>query len=336
MRSRIVAWALLIVLAALGSQAAAQQALPLRIALNVNVSNLPLMLAYEEGIYKKNGLDVVQFVRPSDADEMKQSGIVVNPEFIKEGGSLPLAQGNGFAIVYGRNTNANSPLDRVMIATIEQVVRYHIVAQPEITRVEQLKGKRLGVSSHSSASGFAALVVAQKMGWDPIRDIAIMANGAGMESLKDRRVDAVIASEFRYSALAANGYKSILTTDSWNVPTAGSGWVTTRKWLRDNRETASRFIRSLVEGTAIVKRSKEKTLRAMTKWWGITDTRKLDELYAAALLLPSKPYPSMEGFQKAFELHPSAETRRYKAEDLYDDSFLRELDKSGFIDALYK
>jgi ABC-type nitrate/sulfonate/bicarbonate transport system substrate-binding protein len=238
--------------------------------------------------------------------------------------------------VYGRNTNAGYPLDRVMIATIEQVVRYHIVAQPEITRMEQLKGKRLGVSSLSSASGFAALVVAQKMGWDPVRDIAIMANGAGMESLQERRVDAVIASEFRYAALAANGYRSIQSTDSWNVPTAGSGWVTTRTWLRENRETARRFVRSLVEGTAVVKRDKEKTLRAMKKWWGITDGKRLEELYEAALLLPSKPYPPMDGFRKAFELHPSAETQRYKAEDLYDDSFLRELDESGFIDSLYK
>ena len=27
--------------------------------------------------------------------------------------------------------------------------------------------------------------------------------------------------------------------------------------------------------------------------------------------------------------------RRYKPEDFYDDSFVRELDKSGFVDSLY-
>jgi hypothetical protein len=44
----------------------------------------------------------------------------------------------------------------------------------------------------------------------------------------------------------------------------------------------------------------------------------------------------VEGFRKAFELHPSGETRRYKPEDLFDGSFLRELDQNGFIDSLYK
>ena len=36
------------------------------------------------------------------------------------------------------------------------------------------------------------------------------------------------------------------------------------------------------------------------------------------------------------ELYDSNEMRQYQAEDFYDDSILRELDESGFIDDLYE
>jgi hypothetical protein len=36
------------------------------------------------------------------------------------------------------------------------------------------------------------------------------------------------------------------------------------------------------------------------------------------------------------ELYDSSEMRRYQPKDFYDDSMMRELDKSGFLDSLYK
>jgi len=35
------------------------------------------------------------------------------------------------------------------------------------------------------------------------------------------------------------------------------------------------------------------------------------------------------------EIYNTHEMRRYKPEDFYNDSFVRELDKGGFIDSLY-
>ena len=36
------------------------------------------------------------------------------------------------------------------------------------------------------------------------------------------------------------------------------------------------------------------------------------------------------------ELYASNEMRQYAPEDFYDDSLMRELDESGFLDSLYK
>jgi hypothetical protein len=51
--------------------------------------------------------------------------------------------------------------------------------------------------------------------------------------------------------------------------------------------------------------------------------------------LPRKPYPNVEGIKKVMELYDSAGMRMHKPEDFYDDSFMKEIDQSGFIDSLY-
>ena len=48
-----------------------------------------------------------------------------------------------------------------------------------------------------------------------------------------------------------------------------------------------------------------------------------------------KPYPSIEGIKKAMQLYDSAAMRRFKPEDFYDSSYMKELDDSGFLDKLY-
>jgi ribosomal protein S19E (S16A) len=53
-------------------------------------------------------------------------------------------------------------------------------------------------------------------------------------------------------------------------------------------------------------------------------------------LVPRKPYPNVEGIKKTMELYDSHEMRKHKPEDFYDDSFVRELDQSGYIDSRYR
>ena len=62
----------------------------------------------------------------------------------------------------------------------------------------------------------------------------------------------------------------------------------------------------------------------------------VQQVYAQAAQLPSKPYPSVEGLKKMQQIYNWREMQRHKVEDFYDASFVAELDKSGYIDGLYK
>ena len=48
---------------------------------------------------------------------------------------------------------------------------------------------------------------------------------------------------------------------------------------------------------ALIKNDKPAAFAAMAKWYGITDPRVQEHVYAQAVQLPAKPYPSVEGIK---------------------------------------
>jgi NitT/TauT family transport system substrate-binding protein len=91
-----------------------------------------------------------------------------------------------------------------------------------------------------------------------------------------------------------------------------------------------------VEAIALMKQDKEKAFASMRKWYGINDQRVLEGIYAEATDLPIKPYPSIEGLKNMQTVYTWRAITRKKPEEFVDASFVTELDKSGYIDSLYK
>ncbi|MBI4483561.1 MAG: ABC transporter substrate-binding protein [Acidobacteria bacterium] len=331
-------WWLLIWVWGAGVIARAQQNLiPVQVSLgDVSLNKLIFVIAQDEGIYKRNGLDVQQFITSRAAAVVARSGVQVPRQYIRDlEEDAPIAIGGGCPLMVGLTTNARA-VDRVILASTDHMVRWHIVARPEITKPEQLKGKRLGYSGYGAMTHFMALVFARKMGWDPDRDVSLMSNALALETLKNGSVDAFVADEIAHTMAVAAGYKSLIDLEQYKTPIAGSGANAARSWLKNNREAARRFIKSLVEAIALMKQNKEASFRSMAKWYNITEREKQEFFYAEAANLPRKPYPAVEGIKKVTEIYNYHEMRKHKPEDFYDDSFVRELDENGHIDSLYK
>ena len=308
----------------------------LRVGLgDVSLNKVPFVAAYEAGIYKKNGLDVEQFITPSAADVARRSGVIVPKEFIHAGGrDTPVVIGGGSTLIVRWTTDAQAD-DRVIVACTDPVVRWRIIARPDIASIEQLKGKRLGYSGYGAVTHFVALTFSKIMGWNPEQDLSLMSGANTMDALKSGRVDAIIASELHETMALSEGYKILVDLAKYNIPNAGSGVSVSRAWLKDNQEATHRFVKSTVEMIALVKRNKQAAFSAMAKWYNVTDPGKQELFYREVSNLPRKPYPSVDGVKKVMEIYNTHEMRRYKPEDFYNDSFVRELDKGGFIDSLY-
>ena len=133
------------------------------------------------------------------------------------------------------------------------------------------------------------------------------------------------------------GYTPLdLNMRAWNEPIACNSVWASKSWAHANKDTVMRFLKSLTEAIAMMKKDKEVAFRSMAKYYGFKDREVQQVIYNGAKEMPQKPYPSVAGIKRVMQLYDSNAMRRYKPEDFYDDSFMKELDASGFIDALYK
>jgi len=322
--------------AAVPLPAHAQAPLSLSVELgDVSLTKLPFVMAAEAGIYRRNGLEVRQFITPRAAELIRQSsGVIVPKEFIGTGrGDINI--GGGSPTLVRQTSDARAP-QRIILATNDPVSRFHIMSRQDIAKPEDLKGKRIGYSGVGALSHYVLILWARKMGWDPMQDISLMASGMGGELIKAGRVDAFAADEIAVGEAIHEGYRDLVDTAAYKFPMPGSGVNALRDWLPNNREAAARFIKSTVDALALIRNDKEAAFVAMAKWYGIKDARTQEHVYAQAVQLPAKPYPSVEGIKLMMDVYNYREMRVHKPDDFYDASFIAELDKSGYIDGLYK
>jgi ABC-type nitrate/sulfonate/bicarbonate transport system substrate-binding protein len=302
---------------------------------DVSLTKLPFVMAAEAGIYKRNGLEVRQYITPTAAELIRRSsGLVVPNDFVGTGvGDINI--GGGSPTIVRMTSDARAP-QRIVLATNDPIARFHIISRTDITRPEDLKGKRIGFSSVGALSHYALVLFAERMGWDYRRDLSLLASGTGTDLIKRDRVDAFAADEIAIGEAVHQGFRDLIDLGQYGFPMPGSGVNVLKEWLPKNREAAARFVKSTVDALALMKTEKQAVLAAMGKWYGITDREKQEHVYAQAVQLPSKPYPAVEGIKKMMQVYDYREMRIHKPEDFYDASFVEALDKSGYIDGLYK
>ncbi len=162
--------------------------IPLRVALGArSISKLPFVIAWDQGLYEKHGLDVRLEMPPPDFD----GGITVGADGLlvriwrrlrwQPEPSYDVYVDGGTPYMVRRAIFAGEPR-LIALAGTDCVVRAHIVAQPGINNLDELKGKRLGTSFPRATTGFVAFLMAERMGWDPVHDISIMQDGRDVES----------------------------------------------------------------------------------------------------------------------------------------------------------
>ena len=316
---------------------AAGKLIPLDVALgDVSLNKVPFLIAADQGIYARNGLEVHQFITPAAAEVARQSGVVVPAEYVKSDiAKAPIDIGGGSPMIY-RFANTANAAQRVLLATTESTIRDHVITGPDVASVNDLVGKRLGYSVPGAVTHLGTLAWIKKMGWEPGRDITLVGSGNALNPLKDGKVDGFLGSAMLIAKAPELNLKDLIDLSQYRIPVAGSSILAEKNWLTGNRDTAARFVKAAVEAIALLKTNEPAFDAALTKWFAITDKATQDRMYHFAADLPAKPYPAVEGIKNTLAIYDSPQMRKYKAEDFYDAAFVGALDKSGAIDRLYK
>ncbi len=316
---------------ALTAPAAAQTA-----RLNVGYSaasadQLPAWVAKDAGIFAKNGLDVqlIFFTGGTTAILALVSG------------DVPITQVSGPALV--NSVFAGS--DAVFVAAGITSLNYVLMGKPGVKTAEQLKGGTLAISRFGSATDTIARFAVKKIGLVPGKDITLVQVGSGPERLSavlTGRVAAAVINPPSSFIAEKKGLAIIADVAKMGLVFQHTGVATTRKYIKERPDIVRRYVRSQVEAVHRMYTDKEATIKALAHYMGRgLDRETLEKSYENVMseaFYPKKQYPSLEGLKTVLEDIAERDPRAKTAnpEQFVDNAFIRELDHSGFIDALYK
>jgi len=253
-------------------------------------------------------------------------------------GEIPIGEGGGPGLASARLAGG----DVVAIAGNVNVLPYYLVAQPNIKKPEDLRGKIGGNHIAGTTAEFALKVGLKKIGIDPSKDVNLRVIGGSIErmvALQKRIVDFTVVTEAGKAMAEKLGYPTVVDMVALKIPFPQNGIFTSTKLIRDNPDFVRRYMRAYVEAIHFYKTHKEDTIKSMRKYSRLDDRKFLDEAWDWHVkFMPDAPYPPPDGYQLVLqdmaEKNPKAAQADIK--DYINARFVKELDDSGFIKALYR
>lgn len=297
----------------------------------ISAEQLPAWVGKETGIFEKNGLDInlIFFTGGSTVVLALVSG------------DVPISQVAGNGVIY----SALGGSDIVMVAGGVTSLNYWLMGRPGIKTPEQLKGGSVAISRFGSATDFIARYILPRIGLTPGKDVTIVQIGsapARVDATLTGRVQATITNPPLSFIAQRRGMTVLADSSKMGLAVQQAGAATTRKFIKEHPDTVRRYVKSQVEAVHRIYTDKEGTTKILGKYLaGGLDQEILEKSWediAREILLPKKQYPTLEGIKTllAQQAETDPKARVAKPEEFVDLSFIRELDKSGFIDALYR
>jgi NitT/TauT family transport system substrate-binding protein len=298
-----------------------------------NARLAPLWIADEEGYFKKQGLDVKQ---------VNISGGTQGAQMMVSGG-VDVSYDDPITCIV--STAGGIPVKVIVGGTPS--LAYLIVGGPEIKNIADVRGKRVGSSGLGlSASRLALLVGLRRFGIDADKgQVTMVAAGQEPERIAGLSTGAiaatVISPEYR-TKLEQLGVNMLADLRTLNIPWETSSVITTAKNVQTKRDMLDRVVRAILQAHAFILSPANRTrvVEVMTTQLALKSQQDAASVYddLVKFYVFKKPYPTRDGFANVItevvKSVPKAAGIKY--EDVVDNSILEKLDKSGFIDGLYK
>lgn len=288
----------------------------------------PTYIAHKKGFFKKNGLEV-ELIYFQGGSQVIQAMLA---------GEIPLTVTAGPEGVIAKVQGA----DIVLLSANNPTMLFTLFVAPEIQKPADLRGKRAGISRFGSSSDFSIRYIFKSLGLGE-RDVTIVQVGDNPTRLAALKANAIQGSVFTVpNTVRAKKAGFIPMVDAYKLGLKfqGSGIASTGAFMKENRPIVKRFFMGFLEGVHYAKTHKEESVRLIKEFMRLKDEDEAEETYQIIVqaMQPRKPYPLKEGVETVLrnieQTLPKAKTLR--AEDLIDESIMKELDESGFIDNLYK
>jgi NitT/TauT family transport system substrate-binding protein len=281
-----------------------------------------MFMARQEGLFKKNGLDVELLHIPSSSRAIQ--AILA--------GEIAISFMDGSNAAQANLKGANLAL----IAGATNRMVFSLMAKPEIKSVSDLRGKKIGITRIGSSTHTSALYALSQAGLKPsdYQILPLVEVPNIFTALAAGQIDAGIVSPPTNSRARKAGFKELV-----NLAKEGPEYVsvavgTSRTYMNANEDTVRRVVRSYAEGVYLFKSNKAAALRMMENQLRVKDIDIQEDTYNQfRQYLEYPPYvtrKAMEAILAEFG-DKDAAVKAAKPDDFIDLRFVAELEKEGFF-----
>lgn len=291
------------------------------------------VVAEKSGMWEKNGLAVdtsPQLVREKAVDSLKS-------------GSVDLISGNHHNLYARRAKNRE---DFVHLAQVgNNWTENRMVVADGIQGLPDLRGKKIAFDKPNSHAGLNVWLFLLQEGLDVDKgevELVPCPGGAEERWKKVRRGEfAATFVSVPHDLRAARAGARVIPVRAMPM-VRGVTLTTTMGFVRAHEEEIRRLIRGVVDAVHFFLTEKEQTLKILEQHLtpllrleGDEEVRALYQEWVQSV--EKKPYPALQAIQNVFQLalRRNPEIAGFNPMALWDTHYVRELDDSGYIDALY-
>lgn len=298
----------------------------------VSPTAVSLWIPREEGFFKKQGLNAEVV--------LIESGTLTSQALAA--GEIGIAHNAGAPAIIANASGSGETIIMGLINSLE----YSLVGTAKVKDIEDLKGKRIGVSRIGSSSHAAVAIALDHFKIDPSRDKITFIQAGTMTTrvagLKAGTVDATVVDPSFVPFLKKEGFKDLGYLGDMGIPYEHEVLVSTRSYLKQHRDQVLKAVKAIIEGTAFTaqERNAQEVKRVLAKYLKF-DAAQLEDAYKAVktyAIRDRKPYPTIDGINaliRFFSKYNPA-VGKITAANVLDLTLVEELDKNGFIEGLYK
>jgi NitT/TauT family transport system substrate-binding protein len=306
---------------------AAEKLLIVHSALNLLTS--PLWMAKEKGYFSKYGLDVETVYIPSGTLGMQS-----------------LLGGEAKIIVADGSSAINARLRGAPVKIFLGMVNFYpnpFFSTPDIRTAADLKGKKVAVTRIGSSSHTATVMLLKKLGLDE-KDYTIMQLGSTQNRLTALTKGLIQGTTLSApeSVIARNAGMKILIPPSevlkLGVTFQHQCGDVMESTLKNDRAMVKAFTKGYLEGVRETYRSKEESMKVLSKYTRISDPQVLSATYDEAYqAVEREGSPTESGIQVMLNeiAKTDAQARQARAADFMDNTVVGELAREGFLKALW-
>ncbi|HWO40563.1 MAG TPA: ABC transporter substrate-binding protein [Candidatus Eisenbacteria bacterium] len=266
--------------------AAAQQPTALRVGFNGFYGAAPLYVAQDAGVFRRHGF-TVEMIFIAGGSLSTQALI---------GKSLDLLQTGGppFLNAYVRGARLK------IIGGVTNILPYVLITTSRITRAEQLRGKKIGISRFGSNTDFVVRLAMAHLGLSPA-DVTVLQVGGSQSrlvALKAGTIDATVLSPEEAMAAHKLGLNPLLDFVEKGVEFPHVNIVAREDTLQAQAPLVRRFMTAYVEGIRYFKSHREESVRKMMALSKLNDREIAEKAFSVyGRSLPDDGRPTIKGLE---------------------------------------